>query len=66
MLSATPVNTNFVDLKNQLMLAAEGNSISFGESLNTKNPIDKIFRDADASFKAWANLELEERTTPNY
>lgn len=64
MLSATPVNTNFVDLKNQLMLAAEGNSTSFDESLNTNNPVDKIFRDADASFKAWAGLEPMERTTP--
>jgi len=64
MLSATPVNTNFADLKNQLMLAAEGNSTSFDESLNTNNPVDKIFRDADASFKAWAGLNLSERTTP--
>lgn len=64
MLSATPVNTNFVDLKNQLMLAAEGDSAGFSKSLNTKNPVDKIFRDADASFKAWASLEQPERTTP--
>lgn len=64
MLSATPVNTNFVDLKNQLMLAAEGDSNSFGEKLNTNNPIDKIFRDADTAFKTWVTLEPNERTTP--
>jgi len=65
MLSATPVNTNFADLKNQLMLAAEGNSAGFDESLNTNNPIDKIFRDADAAFKTWVGLEPVERTTTN-
>jgi SNF2 family DNA or RNA helicase len=64
MLSATPVNTHFVDLKNQLMLAAEGDSSAFDGNLNTDNPIDKIFRDADTAFKAWATLELDERTTP--
>lgn len=63
MLSATPVNTNFVDLKNQLMLAAEGNSINFDEGLNTESTIDKIFRDADSAFKTWANLDPSERTT---
>lgn len=64
MLSATPVNTKFTDLRNQLMLAAEGDSMHFDESLNTKNPIEKIFRDAGAAFKAWNELEPDERTTP--
>ena len=64
MLSATPVNTRFTDLKNQLMLAAEGNSDSFGSSMNVDNPVDKIFRDADAAFKEWALLDPSERTTP--
>lgn len=63
MLSATPVNTNFVDLKNQLMLAAEGNSVNFDEGLSTESSIDKIFRDADSAFKAWASLDPSERTT---
>ena len=63
MLSATPVNTNFKDLKNQLMLAAEGDSNAFDGSLNLSNPIDKIFREADAAFKSWAELNPEERTT---
>jgi len=64
MLSATPVNTRFTDLKNQLMLAAEGNSDSLDNTLKTDNPIDKIFRDADSAFKDWASLTVEERTTP--
>jgi SNF2 family DNA or RNA helicase len=63
MLSATPVNTRFSDLKNQLMLAAEGNSDSFDSTLKTDNPIEKIFRDADSAFKVWASLTAEERTT---
>lgn len=63
MLSATPVNTNFKDLKNQLMLAAEGDSNAFDGSLNLSNPVDKIFRDADSAFKSWADLDPEDRTT---
>jgi SNF2 family DNA or RNA helicase len=64
MLSATPVNTKFGDLRNQLMLAAEGDSSSFDTVLDTKNPIDKIFRDASAAFKAWNELPPDDRSTP--
>lgn len=64
MLSATPVNTRFTDLRNQLMLAAEGDATRFDESLNTNNPVEKIFRDAGAAFKAWSELEADQRTTP--
>ena len=63
MLSATPVNTNFKDLRNQLMLAAEGDSNAFDNNLKLSNPVDKIFRDADTAFKLWADLKPEERTT---
>lgn len=63
MLSATPVNTNFKDLKNQLMLAAEGDSNAFTNNLNLNNPIDKIFREADSAFENWTKLDVEERTT---
>ncbi len=63
MLSATPVNTNFKDLKNQLMLAAEGDSNAFNGSLNLSNPVDKVFREADSAFRTWADLDPEERTT---
>lgn len=64
MLSATPVNTRFTDLRNQLMLAAEGDSAQLDESLGTNTPVDKIFRDANTAFKTWNELPLDERTTP--
>ena len=63
MLSATPVNNRFTDLRNQLMLAAEGDSTRLDASLNTENPVEKIFRDAGAAFKAWNTLPPEDRTT---
>jgi hypothetical protein len=65
MLSATPVNTGFKDLRNQLMLAAEGDSASFDESLKTDNPLEKIFRDATAAFNDWSKLPPEQHTTEN-
>jgi hypothetical protein len=63
MLSATPVNNRFTDLRNQLMLAAEGDSSRLDESLNTQHPVEKIFRDASAAFKAWNELPPDDRTT---
>lgn len=63
MLSATPVNTRFTDLRNQLMLAAEGDSSAFDSTLSLNNPVEKIFRDADSAFKAWTALDPAERTT---
>ena len=63
MLSATPVNNRFVDLKNQLALAYEGNSEYINEQLDTKKPIEEIFRQAQRAFNAWSKLEPEARTT---
>lgn len=63
MLSATPVNNRFTDLKNQLALAYEGNSEYINEQLDTKKPIEEIFRQAQTAFNAWSKLEPEERTT---
>jgi len=63
MLSATPVNNRFVDLKNQLAIAYEGNSEFINEKLDTKKPIDEIFRQAQKAFNAWSKRESEERTT---
>ncbi|MDR2728638.1 MAG: DEAD/DEAH box helicase family protein [Chitinispirillales bacterium] len=40
MLSATPVNNKFIDLKNQLALAYEGDSKLINAKLNTSKPID--------------------------
>jgi SNF2 family DNA or RNA helicase len=63
MLSATPVNNRFVDLRNQLALAYEGNPSLINEKLNTAKPIDEIFRNAQRAFNVWSNLEPEKRTT---
>ena len=63
MLSATPVNNRFVDLRNQLALAYEGNSCLINEKLNTSKPIDEIFRNAQRAFNIWSDLGPEKRTT---
>jgi ERCC4-related helicase len=63
MLSATPVNNRFNDLKNQLQLAYEGESEAFDKLLPTNRGIDDIFRQAQGSYNVWADLPPEERTT---
>ena len=63
MLSATPVNNRFIDLRNQLALAYEGQAELINERLNTKSDIDTIFRQAQKVFNAWSKLPPEERTT---
>lgn len=63
MLSATPVNNRFNDLKNQLALAYEGDSRNLDKLLNTESSIDDIFRQAQAAYNRWANLPSDKRTT---
>lgn len=63
MLSATPVNNRFYDLRNQLALAYEGNASTLDEQLDTTRPIDEIFRQAQTAFNAWSKLPAEQRTT---
>lgn len=65
MLSATPVNNKFLDLKNQLALAYEGNSEYIDDKLNTKRSIDDIFKNAQRAFNTWSKWAPEERTTEN-
>lgn len=65
MLSATPVNNRFNDLKNQLALAYEGTPELIDEKLNTTKSIDEIFRQAQTAFNAWSKLPMEQRTTDN-
>jgi SNF2 family DNA or RNA helicase len=62
MLSATPVNNRFNDLRNQLALAYEGDSENLSKKLRTGKTVEDIFRGAQASFNAWAKLPPEERT----
>lgn len=63
MLSATPVNNRFSDLKNQLQLAYEGKAENINDLLDTGKNIDSIFRDAQTVYSKWAKLPPEKRTT---
>lgn len=64
MLSATPVNNRFNDLKNQLQLAYEGNQNLINDKLDVDRPIEDIFRSAQAQYNQWAKIEdPKERTT---
>jgi SNF2 family DNA or RNA helicase len=62
MLSATPVNNRFTDLRNQLALAYEGQSDALSKNLKIKTSVEEIFRRAQAAFNAWSNLSPEQRT----
>ncbi len=62
MLSATPVNNRFMDLRNQLALAYEGDSQNLNKKLNTGRSIDEIFKRAQKVFNDWSNLAPEDRT----
>ena len=63
MLSATPVNNRFVDLKNQLAIAYEGDSENMNKQLNTTKTIEEIFKQSQRAFNTWSKLEPEARTT---
>ena len=63
MLSATPVNNKFIDLKNQLALAYEGDAKQINEKLATTKSIDEIFRQAQKAYNTWCNQTAEKRTT---
>ena len=65
MLSATPVNNRFNDLKNQLALAYEGNTDLIDDKLNTTRSIDDIFKSAQRAFNTWSKWEPADRTTEN-
>ncbi len=62
MLSATPVNNRFTDLKNQLALAYEGHAEQLEEKLGANSDIEGIFRRAQAAFNQWSNLPPHKRT----
>ena len=54
MLSATPVNNRYNDLKNQLALAYSQDYEAFEKSLDTKSSVATIFRQAQAVFNEWS------------
>lgn len=62
MLSATPVNNRFADLRNQLALAYEGDSENLSQKLRTEKDIETIFNRAQAAFNLWSSLPPEQRT----
>jgi len=62
MLSATPVNNRFNDLRNQLALAYEGESETLSKNLKTKTSIEEIFRRAQKAFNSWTDLPPDQRT----
>lgn len=63
MLSATPVNNRFNDLRNQLALAYEGDSSKLDSLLSTNSSLEEIFRQAQTAFNRWSKLPPEDRTT---
>lgn len=63
MLSATPVNNRFNDLKNQLQLAYEGKADNINAELDIDRNIDDIFRNAQTVYNKWAKLDSDKRTT---
>lgn len=63
MLSATPVNNRFNDLRSQLALAYAGNPEKIDAKLETQSGIDQIFRRAQQAFNEWSKFEAEHRTT---
>lgn len=63
MLSATPVNNRFTDLKNQLALAYEGNTDKIDENISKTKSIDTILKNAQSVFNNWSKLPVEERNS---
>jgi hypothetical protein len=62
MLSATPVNNHFTDLRNQLALAYEGDSQQLSAKLDLSTSIEEVFRQAQRVFNEWSKLPADQRT----
>ncbi len=63
MLSATPVNNRFNDLRNQLALAYEGSPDKIDAKLDTDLGIELVFRWAQQAFNSWSKLPNDERSS---
>jgi SNF2 family DNA or RNA helicase len=63
MLSATPVNNRFTDLKNQIALAYEGQTNLVDEKLEVSQSVDSILSQSQKIFNAWSKLDETERTS---
>ncbi|GAA2175654.1 helicase-related protein [Agrococcus versicolor] len=62
MLSATPVNNRFTDLRNQLALAYEGESQALGSKVRLSTSVEEVFRQAQRAFNEWTQLPGQQRT----
>ena len=65
MLSATPVNNRFRDLKNQIALAYEGHTDIVDGKMNISRSLDEVFSNAQRAFTTWSDWPPEKRTTAN-
>lgn len=63
MLSATPVNNRFTDLKNQIALACEGETGIADGRMDTDKSIETILTNAQRIFNDWSKLPVDERTS---
>lgn len=63
MLSATPVNNKFTDLKNQIALAYEGHTDEVDEKIDDTKSIDSILSGAQRTFNEWSKLPIDDRTS---
>ncbi|MBQ6979652.1 MAG: DEAD/DEAH box helicase family protein [Clostridia bacterium] len=61
MLSATPVNNRYNDLKNQLLLAYAGDYSEMNRAIDTSKSVQVVFANAQKVFNAWSKLPIEER-----
>ena len=63
MLSATPVNNKFTDLKNQIALAYEGQTQVIDNHMDVSQSVDSILRNSQKIFNDWSKLDNKERTS---
>lgn len=63
MLSATPVNNRFRDLRNQLALAYAGDESNWEGKLRIQGSIEDVFSNAQRVFTQWTKLPPDLRTT---
>lgn len=61
MLSATPVNNRYNDLKNQLLLAYAGDMGEMNKSIDLSKSVQVVFANAQKVFNAWSQLPSSER-----
>ncbi len=54
LLSATPLNTNLKDLRNQMLLITQGDDTAYQESLDVYS-ISQVMRSSQAHFTKWAD-----------